>query len=117
MYGSESIQGDNNIIFDTLNKRIEADLIAGMDCYYDATSLTANIRRNIIPKIPGKRDKIIALYFNEPIGVCKERNSKRERKVPTEVINKMASRLTPPALNEGFDEIFYKNPLDLIDNL
>jgi predicted kinase len=117
LYGSESIQGDNNIIFDILNKRIEADLIAGMDCYYDATSLTANIRRDIVRKFRPHADKIIALYFNEPIGVCKERNSKRERKVPTEVINRMASRLTPPALNEGFDEIFYKNPLDLIDNL
>ena len=73
LYGSESIQGDNNIIFDTLNKRIEADLIAGMNCYYDATSLTANIRRDIVRKFRPHANKIIALYFNEPIGVCKER--------------------------------------------
>lgn len=117
LYGSESIQGNNNIIFDILHKRIEADLIAGMDCYYDATSLTASLRKGIINRFRPHADKIVALYFNEPIEVCKERNSNRERKVPNGVIDKMASRLTPPELNEGFDEIFYKNPIDLIENL
>lgn len=117
LYGSESIQGDNNIVFNILHKRIEADLIAGMDCYYDATSLTAKLRGGIVRRFRPHADKIVALYFNEPIGVCKERNSNRERKVPNGVIDKMASRLTPPELNEGFDEIFYKNPIDLIENL
>ena len=114
LYGSESIQGDNNIIFDILNKRIEADLIAGMDCYYDATSLTSKIRKAIVRKFRPHADKIIALYFNEPIGVCKERNSNRERKVPNKVIDKMANRMTAPSLDEGFDEIFYQNPLDTV---
>lgn len=117
LYDSESIQGDNNIIFNILHKKIEADLIAGMDCYYDATSLTAKLRRGIVRRFRPHADKIVALYFNEPIEVCKERNSNRERKVPNGVIDKMASRLTPPELNEGFDEIFYKNPIDLIENL
>lgn len=117
LYGSESIQGDNNIIFNILHKRIEADLIAGIDCYYDATSLTAKLRRGIVRRFRPHTDKIVALYFNEPIEVCKERNSNRERKVPNGVIDKMASRFTPPELNEGFDEIFYKNPIDLIENL
>ena len=32
--------------------------------------------------------------------------------VPEEVIDRMAQKMTAPELGEGFDEIFYLNPLD-----
>jgi len=37
--------------------------------------------------------------------VCMERNSKRDRQVTDEVMQKMAERLKPPTFKEGFEKI------------
>ncbi len=110
--GNVNEQRFNKVVFYHLHEEIRADLKLGRDCYYDATNLTPELRRDIIRKFKPHANKIIAIYFNESIEVCKERNSNRERKVPEDVIDKMANKLQPPELKEGFDEIFYQNPLD-----
>ena len=46
-----------------------------------------------------------AVFFDVPLAVCLERNSKRDRQVTDEVMHKMAERLRPPAFKEGFDKI------------
>jgi predicted kinase len=46
-----------------------------------------------------------AVFFDVPLAVCMERNSKRERVVTDEVMQKMAERLRPPSFKEGFDKI------------
>jgi hypothetical protein len=45
------------------------------------------------------------VFFDVPLAVCLERNSKRDRQVTDEVMHKMAERLRPPAFKEGFDKI------------
>ena len=115
--GNINEQRYNKIVFYNLHEEIKRDLELGRSCYYDATNLTAKLREDIIRKFRPHSNQIFAVYFNEPVEVCKERNSKRKRVVPEEVIDKMACKLEPPELKEGFDEIFYKNPLDLISNL
>ena len=44
-------------------------------------------------------------FFDVPLEVCLERNSKRDRVVTDEVMRSMADRLRPPAFKEGFDKI------------
>jgi predicted kinase len=49
--------------------------------------------------------EVEAVWFDVPLEVCKERNRKRSRKVPEDVLDQMAMRLQPPSLREGFGRI------------
>jgi predicted kinase len=49
--------------------------------------------------------EVQAVFFDVPLAVCLERNSKRDRQVTDEVMHNMAERLRPPAFKEGFDKI------------
>jgi predicted kinase len=45
------------------------------------------------------------VFFNVPLEVCRERNAQRNRVVPGDALDKMAAKLVPPALTEGFDRV------------
>jgi len=49
--------------------------------------------------------EVQAVFFDVPLAVCMERNSKRDRAVTDEVMEKMAERLRPPNFKEGFSKI------------
>ena len=49
--------------------------------------------------------EVQAVFFDVPLAVCLERNSKRDRQVTDEVMHKMAERLRPPTFKEGFEKI------------
>ena len=49
--------------------------------------------------------EVQAVFFDVPLAVCMERNSKRERQVSDDVMQKMAERLRPPTFKEGFEKI------------
>ena len=49
--------------------------------------------------------EVHAVFFDVPLEVCLERNSKRERQVTDEIMHKMAERLKPPTFKEGFEKI------------
>jgi len=46
-----------------------------------------------------------AVFFDVPVAVCIERNSKRELHVGEDLMQKMAERLRPPSFKEGFSKI------------
>jgi predicted kinase len=54
-----------------------------------------------------------AVYFDTPIEVCMARNAARERVVPAAAMQRMARRLTPPTLDEGFQRIVVIRPSTL----
>ena len=73
--------------------------------FIDATNLTPKERRPYI-KIAELNDcEAEAVFFDTPVEVCIERNRGRERIVPPEAIFEMASRLSPPRVDEGFIRI------------
>ena len=47
IFGSASIQKDNNLIFSTLYRRMVENLIAGNDVVIDATNISLKFRREI----------------------------------------------------------------------
>jgi predicted kinase len=49
--------------------------------------------------------EVQAVFFDVPLDVCLERNSKRDRSVSADVMRKMADRLKPPIFEEGFTKI------------
>lgn len=96
------------------NTLLETAVSAYKDIYIDRTNLTQKIRARFI-NFPGVREKyeIIAIFFDVPLNICKERNSATYRfdKTDKEIegINKnysnMQSLLVEPSLDEGFDKI------------
>ncbi len=94
------------LVFSTLRSLLRARLIAKMPWnYVDATNLSPHERRQWIKMAKSFGYEVQAVFFDVPLEVCLERNSKRERQVTDEVMHKMAERLRPPAFKEGFDKI------------
>lgn len=101
VFGDASYQQDGHHIFLIGKAHILKALEAGRDVIYDATNLTPKYRKWCIET----KAEHIAVFVNTPLEVCLERNAKRDRVVPPEVIERAYNRLIPPTLEEGFDEI------------
>src|SRR4029079_16416546 len=94
------------LVFSTLRSLLRARLIARMPWnYVDATNLSTHERRQWIKMAKSFGYEVHAVFFDVPLEVCLERNSKRERQVTDEVMRKMAERLKPPSFKEGFEKI------------
>jgi len=94
------------LVFSTLRSLLRARLIAKMPWnYVDATNLSAHERRQWIKMAKSFGYEAQAVFFDVPLEVCMERNSRRERTVSDEVMRKMAERLRPPSFKEGFSKI------------
>lgn len=68
----------------------------------DATNLMRWERRPYIELARLHDCDVEAVYFDVPAEVCRARNAARHRVVPEDVIGKMAARLEPPTVEEGF---------------
>ena len=94
------------LVFSTLRSLLRARLIAKMPWnYVDATNLSPHERRQWIKMAKSFGYEVQAVFFDVPLAVCLERNSKRDRQVTDEVMQKMAERLKPPTFKEGFEKI------------
>ena len=71
-------------------------------------TLPISVRRSALP-ISGIGKSygcdVEALFFAVPLEVCRERNRQRQRVVPDDVMAKMAAKLVPPNVSEGFDRV------------
>jgi predicted kinase len=73
--------------------------------YMDATHLTPWERRPYL-KLGLLYDcDVEAIFFNVPLEICQERNQRRGRVVPADVMERMAAKLVPPTQQEGFARI------------
>ena len=78
--------------------------------YVEATHLSAAERRPYL-EIAAEYDcRIEAIFFDVAVETCKQRNRKRTRLVPEEVIDVMAARLEPPTVEEGFSRVTVVRP-------
>jgi predicted kinase len=94
------------LVFSTLRSLLRARLIARMPWnYVDATNLSPHERRQWIKMAKSFGYDVQAVFFDVPLEVCLDRNSKRDRPVSDEVMQKMAERLKAPAFDEGFSKI------------
>jgi predicted kinase len=73
--------------------------------YLDATHLTPGERRPYVRMGPIFGCSVEAIFFDVPLEVCRERNHRRERVVPDDVLDRMAAKLVPPTVEEGFSEV------------
>jgi predicted kinase len=94
------------LVFSTLRSLLKARLIAHMPWnYVDATNLSIHERSQWIKMAKSFGYEVQAVFFDVPLDVCLERNSKRDRSVSEDVMRKMAERLKPPVFDEGFAKI------------
>jgi predicted kinase len=94
------------LVFSTLRSLLKARLIAHMPWnYVDATNLSIHERSQWIKMAKSFGYEVQAVFFDVPLDVCLERNSKRDRSVSGDVMRKMAERLKPPVFDEGFSKI------------
>ena len=73
--------------------------------YVDATNLSPHERRSWIKLAHDFGYEAHAVFFDVPPEVCIERNHRRDRNVPEEVMLRMAGKLRPPKFEEGFAKI------------
>jgi predicted kinase len=94
------------LVFSTLRSLLRARLIARMPWnYVDATNLSPRERRQWIHMARGLGYEVHAVFFDVPLEVCLERNRRRDRVVPEDVMRRMAAKLRPPKFEEGFAKI------------
>ena len=70
--------------------------------YIDATNITRRERRAWIKLANFHDADAEAIFFDTPMEICKARNANRKRVVPEWAIDLLATRLTVPAIEEGF---------------
>ncbi len=95
-----------DLVFSTLRSMLRARLLARRPWnYVDATNLSAHERRSWIKLAHDFGYEAHAVFFDVPPEVCIERNRRRDRNVPEDVMQRMANKLRPPKFEEGFAKI------------
>lgn len=117
LFGDESIQGDNNKLFNELHKRIKCDLIDGIHTIYDATNISSKLRKQFLSELKHINCYPICIVMATEYRTCLQCNKNRVRQVPEDVIRRMLLHWNPPNYSEGFAEILYNfNSLDIYKN-
>jgi predicted kinase len=106
LFDNADEQRFQDLIFSNLRSMLKARLIARRPLnYVDATNLTSHDRHSWIKLAKDYRYDVQAVYFDVPVEVCLERNQRRERVVPEDVMRRFAAKLRPPTFDEGFSKI------------
>lgn len=104
--GDEDNQSIHMEVFESMRFLLERRLDVGMEeTCLDATFLLAMHRAPFLEIAARRGCAAEALWFDTPLETCLERNRARKRRVPEDVIRKMAETLEPPAEAEGFRKI------------
>jgi predicted kinase len=102
----ETDQGIHREVFATLRYLLRRRLsLKRPVTYLDATHLTPRERRPYVKMGQIFGCSVEAVHFDVPLEVCRERNRRRGRVVPEEVLERMAAKLTPPTVEEGFSVV------------
>lgn len=106
LFDNPTEQRHQDLVFGTLRSLLRARLIARMPMnYVDATNLSPKERRHWIKMAKDFGYEAQAVYFDVPLDVCMERNRRRNRIVPEDVMHRMGAKLRPPTFDEGFSKI------------
>ena len=104
--GDTADQSINRLVFQTLRQLATARVRAGAEVTcIDSTALTPWERRCWIRFGELHDCAVEALFFDVPLSECKRRNALRPRVVPEHVLDRMAARLVPPSMSEGFTRV------------
>jgi predicted kinase len=95
-----------DLVFSNLRSMLKARLIARRPMnYVDATNLSPHERHGWVKLAKDYGYEVHGVFFDVPVEVCMERNQRRQRKVPEDVMRRMSAKLRPPTFEEGFSKI------------
>ena len=96
----------NDRVFETLRYLLRQRLSLNRPVtYVDATSLTPEERAPYIGIGKSYGCQVEAHFFAIPLEVCMARNLQRHRVVPEEAMKRLALKLQPPSIDEGFTRV------------
>ena len=109
LYGDAAVQGDWIAICQVVLQQLQASYRAiaqgqAAGVIYDATNVRRRHRREFIQAAQRMGfQPLTGVWVDTPLAVCLERNLRRSRQVPAEIIEKMSRQLTaaPPSVGEG----------------
>ena len=102
----ETDQSFQHGVFRALRTLLEMRLRRGRPRnYVDATNLSRKERKPYFRLAARYGYEMHAIFFDVPDKVCRARNRRRGRRVPEEAMDRMARKLRPPTLEEGFAKI------------
>ena len=103
--GDINNQDNNELVFQTLHKRIKEDLQNGTSCIYDACQVSRKSRMSFLQQLNKIPCRKICVLMATRYRYCIERGRTRERTVPGYVIERMHKKFDPPYWYEGWDDI------------
>ena len=103
--GDEGNQDNAKQVWDTVYQRANASTKEYV--IIDATFVNTKLRKTAIQRTKQSGRKIGCICIVPNLEVCLERNAKRKRVVPEEVIRNMYQSFVFPNRSEGFSEIIY----------
>jgi predicted kinase len=106
LFDDPTEQRFQDLVFSTLRAMLRARMLANRPFnYIDATNLSPKERHSWIKMAQDFGYEAHAVYFDVPTEICMERNHRRSRNVPEDVMQRMAQKLRPPKFEEGFAKI------------
>jgi len=106
LFDDATEQRHQDLVFSSLRYLLRTRMMARMPMnYVDATNLSPKERRHWIRMAREFGYEVHAVYFDVPLETCLERNHKRQRVVPEDVMQRMSAKLRPPTFEEGFTKI------------
>lgn len=112
LWGDENDQRNPQKVFQLLHKRLKKALKNRYNVVYDATNLSRKRRIAFIKELKRIPCFKSCLIVATPFEKCIENNSKRERKVPVEVIRRQRESFQCPYFYEGWDSINIMNSIE-----
>jgi predicted kinase len=99
-------QSKNALVAKIAKDRFKQALSIGVPViFWDATSVKRKYRKELIKPAKQAGYEVVAVYFDVPLEVAKQRNADRERNVPEHVLDRMWNQMQKPERDEGFDVI------------
>jgi predicted kinase len=106
LFDDPTEQRYQDLVFSNLRSMLKARMIARRPLnYVDATNLSPHDRHTWIKLARDYGYDVHAVFFDVPLEICMERNQRRHRVVPEDVMRRMAAKFRPPTFEEGFSKI------------
>jgi predicted kinase len=107
--GDASDQSQNAAVWNKAKERLQEFLKENKTVVFDATFADPEQRKEFLT-FAGENGavNIQGVYVSVSLEIAKERNQKRERKVPEHVLERMKNEFqnSPPSTTDGFDSLF-----------
>lgn len=104
LFGDANCQENGDLVFKIAYERLE-EAAKGRGAVFDATNLTPKARKEVLSHCKEHKGFKICLFSICLVDVAIERNGKRERQVPIDVIRKQYKKYTYLTFAEGWDRI------------